>query len=155
MIHAEGAATFFNRTYDETMDLIIEARDYLSNAENRERHGLAPSERLSMSCETMRVTSRLTQIMAWLLVRKAVHAGEMTEDQAAQEEYRLAGHMVCNDVSAESDAYMPRHLKSLLQRSYHLYARVSRLDQLIDVEHVKGQEAWMTKPEGDTQSLPN
>lgn len=149
MFQADGTATFFNRTYDETMDLILEARDYLTGSEARDRKALGPVQRLSVSCETMRITSRLTQVMAWLLIRKAVHAGEMTEEQAADEQYRLAGQLVCNDIAAEEDEEMPSHLKSLLRRSYSLYTRVSRLDRMLEDSEYE-QEGDRMPPAGIT-----
>lgn len=120
---------YFTRTYDEAMSLMLEARHYLRYGEQRDRGTLQPMDRLAVSCETMRLTSRLTQVMAWLLVRKAVHAGELTELEAATEAYRLSGHSVCSDAGAP--IRLPRPLRSLLDRSRHLYERVSRLDELV------------------------
>ena len=73
---------FFNGPYDETMALLIEARNYIAYHDAAEHRKLPPQVRLQISYESMRVTSRLTQVMAWLLAQKAVHAGEMTKAQA-------------------------------------------------------------------------
>lgn len=128
--HRPGTA-FFNRTYDEAMSLLLEARNYLTYGDARDRARLSPVQRLTVSCETMRLTSRLTQVMAWLLVQKAVHAGEMTEDQAASDEFRLSGHSVCTIVTVDVGQVIPMALRSLLDRSFSLYERVSRLDDQI------------------------
>ena len=55
----------------------------------------------------MRITTRLTQIMAWLLAQKAVHAGELTARQMASEEYRLDGQSVCLDDDERHHAGLP------------------------------------------------
>lgn len=123
--------TFFNKTYDETMGLMIEARDYISYGSQRDNRDMRPGDRLVISCETLRITSRLTQVMAWLLVQKAVHAGEMTQEQAVTEPYRLSGQSVCEDRDYEEMELLPRALRSLLERSYNLYVRVARLDALM------------------------
>jgi regulator of CtrA degradation len=126
-------AIFFEGTYDETLDLLVEARDYLTELEPIGRRGLGTEERLVLNCEAFRITSRLTQVMAWLLIQKAVHAGELTRRDAAAEEHRLAGHSVClaNDLPPVS---LPASFVSLLDRSYRLYTRVERLDALVGLE---------------------
>ena len=125
------APVFFNRTYDETFDLLLEARDYLAHREPLDRRELGPDDRLVVNCEALRLTSRLTQIMAWLLVQKAVHAGEMTRAEAASGQHRLSGQAVCLTREVVGGYPIPARLRSLLDRSYNLYTRVERLDALV------------------------
>ena len=82
---------FIEPTYDDTMALLDEARNYVGFREPELREGLSDAVRLRASYETMRVTSRLTQVMAWLLTQKAVHAGEMTEAEAFSEAFAIWG----------------------------------------------------------------
>ncbi|HYH38255.1 MAG TPA: DUF1465 family protein [Azospirillum sp.] len=123
------AATFFNGTYDETMALLIEARNYIAYHESGDHRGLPPHVRLQISYESMRVTSRLTQVMAWLLAQKAVHAGEISQEVAASEEFALSGGEICSDPSGPDNEELPSGLRSLLERSHRLYMRVHRLDE--------------------------
>ncbi|WP_420346902.1 DUF1465 family protein [Pelagibius sp.] len=129
----DRTVAFFDSTFDEALALTREARDYLTHREPEERKKMSPAERMAMSCETMRLTARLTQIMAWLLVQKAVHAGEMTREEAAAEEYRLSGKEVCEETTppVEGAQLQPR-LVDLLDRSHRLYQRVARLDAMQD-----------------------
>jgi regulator of CtrA degradation len=123
------ATAFFGKTYAEAMDLLVEARDYLAHREPIDRAGLVPVEKLRFCGETMRLTARLTQIMAWLLAQRAVHAGEITQEEALAEHRALAEHAICMEGEGEGGA-MPRRLLSLLDRSQRLYVRVARLDEL-------------------------
>jgi regulator of CtrA degradation len=126
----ETATRFFGKTYDETMALLVASRDYLANAQPAEARGLKPIERLRVNCEAMRLTTRLTQIMAWLLAQRAVHEGEITREKAAGEEYRLTAEEVC---LAEMDCAgnsLPPRLCELLDQSRRLYVRVARLDEM-------------------------
>lgn len=126
----ETATRFFGKTYDETMALLVASRDYLANAQPAEARGLKPIERLRVNCEAMRLTTRLTQIMAWLLAQRAVHEGEITRERAAGEEYRLTAEEVC---LAEMDCAgnsLPPRLCELLDQSRRLYVRVARLDEM-------------------------
>ena len=121
---------FLDRAYNEAFDLLVEARDYFAYREPQERHVLRIEQRLQLNCEALRLTSRLTQIMAWLLVQKAVHAGEMSAIEAAADEHRLAGQYVCLVQSDPDTLPLPAHLQSLLDRSYLLYQRIGRLDAM-------------------------
>jgi regulator of CtrA degradation len=124
---------YFRRTYDETLALMIEARNYMAYADRGNREKAEGLRGLRMSCEAMRVTSRLTQIMAWLLMQRAVHEGEVALDEALSDENRLSGEEVCLDETFSHDETLPGGLRSLLQRSLSLYQRVSRLEaQMLD-----------------------
>lgn len=119
---------FFGRTYDETMTLMVEAKNYLAYVEDRERRRAEVFAGLRMSCEAMRVTSRLTQVMAWLMMQRAVHEGEIDAKTALAEENRLSGADVCLDQSHSADEALPNGLRSLLTRSLSLYQRIARLE---------------------------
>ena len=127
-----AATTFFSKTYDETYALLVEARDYMSAAQARRRDG--PEHGLVGALETLRLTARLTNIMAWLLVQRAVHAGEIGQRQARAAPYRLGSHRVCSEAGGEDSAALPSRLRELLQRSRKLCQRVARLDEMIGRE---------------------
>lgn len=126
----ETATRFFGKTYDETMSLLLASRDYLATAQPAEAVGLKPIDRLRVNCEAMRLTTRLTQIMAWLLAQRAVFAGEMARAQAASEEFRLSADAVCMAESDVATNVLPARLQDLLDQSRKLYIRVARLDEL-------------------------
>lgn len=126
----ETATRFFGKTYDETMSLLLASRDYLANAQPGDAVGLKPIDRLRVNCEAMRLTTRLTQIMAWLLAQRAVYAGEIGRAEAASDEYRLAADTVCLAESEAAAHVLPARLLELLDESRRLYIRVARLDEL-------------------------
>lgn len=124
--------TFFGRTYDEALQLVTEARDYFVNNMGMDRRGGANiSDRLLYDCETLRLSTRLTQVMAWLLMQRAVHEGEIAFEDLVQEEYRLGGRDVCLDNDSDVLETLPPHLRSLMERSLKLYQRVARLDEMV------------------------
>ena len=124
------ATAFFGKTYGEAMSLLLEARDYLTYGEPVDRARLSQFDQLRLCCETMRLTARLTEIMAWLLAQRAVHAGEITQEEALGEHRALGDVAVCIDGLDAAETVMPRGLASLLERSHALYIRVARLDEL-------------------------
>ncbi len=124
--------SFFDNTFEEALALTRQARSYFASRDMEKPIGATPEAQLLTSCESMRVTARLTQVVAWFLVQKAVHNGEMPKEEALKPEYRLQGHGVCDQDSPEFDADMPTELRSLLDQSHRLYQRVARLDALLD-----------------------
>jgi regulator of CtrA degradation len=122
---------FFGRTYDETMTLLVEARNYVIVGELRHLPVTKPTDRLILCCETMRLTARLTHVMAWLLAQKAVHAGEITLAEAAAEPFVLGGRTTCLDENPGVAALGDEWLLTLLDRSRRLYIRVARLDEMV------------------------
>lgn len=119
--------TFLDGTYREALALTREARDYVALQERRDRAGLPPELQLLASCESLRLTARLTQVMAWLLLQRAVHAGEISPQEAREPHHRLGGREICQAAAAGADRLPPR-LRELLGRSAELYQRVARLD---------------------------
>lgn len=131
---AEGATEapmFFRGTYDEAFDLLVEARNYVRNDVAAFKYADNPPDPVTMTQETLRLTSRLTQVMAWLMAQRAVQEGEIGEEEFVKDKYRLEGQQVCLkraiDEMAEED--LPEGLNDLMDRSYSLYSRIMRLDE--------------------------
>lgn len=124
-------APFLNRVYDEAMALLIETRNYIAYQERKDADGLPPEVRLIISQETLRMTSRLTQAMAWLLAQKAVQTGEVDARDTLVQEMTVDGEAVCLDDSRTDDDRLPAAVRSLLARTRSLYVRVHRLDRMM------------------------
>ncbi|WP_342454590.1 DUF1465 family protein [Sphingomonas sp. H160509] len=70
--------------YSEAMLLADEARTYFDEAGRVEREALDPLIRVSFSCESLKVTTRLMHVIAWLLTQRAVQAGELRPPRRAR-----------------------------------------------------------------------
>lgn len=112
--------------YVEAMVLADEARSYFDGNGREERLSLDPIARVGFSCESLKVTTRLMQIIAWLLTQRAVEAGELSRSQARNEARRL-GEAADSDPAVLEK--LPEGAASLVQASQELYARVRRLDE--------------------------
>ncbi len=132
MNDAATSVAYFDSTFQEAMTLTREARDYLAYQEKSDLEKLSPVGRMVASCESMRITARVSQVVAWLLVQKAVHAGEITREEAAEPRFRLQGREVCEDSEAVAEEALPERLIELLDRSLKLYQRVARLDAMLE-----------------------
>lgn len=126
-----SATTFFSKSYDEALALVEEARDYVRDGVAAESRFLPPDLRILLSCETLRLTTRLTEVMAWLFAQRAHHEGELTADQVADDGRRLGTQELCLASPGVPLDYLPPRLASLMERSERLYRRVQRLDEMV------------------------
>lgn len=126
---AEPQLLFLPGVFNETLGLLFDAHHYFQSRGGEDQASIAPELRLSYSNEMTRVTMRLTSVMAWLMVRRAVYAGRIDEDKAATN-YRLDGAEVCLAHEADILANMPYYLTYLSERSRDVYTRIHRLDSM-------------------------
>ena len=112
--------------YVEAMILADEARGYFDQTGRLERTLLDPMTRVTFSCESLKITTRLMHVIAWLLTQRAVDAGELPASDALDPSRRL-GPAPTSDPDAT--AAMPRHAQTLILSSVDLYRRVARLDE--------------------------
>lgn len=114
--------------YAEALALADEARGYFAQTGQDERLNLEPMERVLFSCESLKVTTRLMHVISWLLVGKAVAAGEMTPAEATVPERRL-GFVEGSDEAKEPRlTLLPAQAFSLIRRSRDLYERVGHIE---------------------------
>lgn len=123
-------AKLIESLYGEAMALAEAARGYFDGIGRDERDALDPVVRVAFSCESLKVTTRLMHVIAWVLTQRAVEAGEMDWAEARQPVRRLGASP---DSDAAQLAVLPRQAQRLTQASLDLHRRVERLDALADV----------------------
>ncbi len=112
--------------YIDAMVLADEARGYFDQGGKADRDMLDPMQRVSFSCESLKVTTRLMHVIAWLLTQRAVDSGEMAARDALDPSRRLGPAPVSEKEAIEA---MPLTAQGLIEASAELYRRVARLDQ--------------------------
>jgi len=112
--------------YTEAMLLADEARHYFDEAGRDERAMLEPFARVGFACESLKVTTRIMHIVAWLLTQRAIESGEIASRDGRRAERRL-GHAQDSDPAVINQ--LPPAAKRLINSSADLYARVKRLDE--------------------------
>ena len=132
----ETFSAVVDKTFEDTLDLSVEARNYAAFAPSARGDGRrTPMEGLAVAGSRLRVTSRLAGVMAWLLYRKAVGAGEIDAAETLRTLPRLDGVDPCLDDRNDGHRGLPAGLQDLLARSHRLYLRVARLDATIREAH--------------------
>ena len=112
--------------YTEAMLLADEARSYFDDAGRDDRGTLEPFARVGFACESLKVTTRIMHIVAWLLTQRAVESGEIATREGRRPERRL-GHAQDSDPAVVEQ--LPEAAQRLINSSADLYARVKRLDE--------------------------
>lgn len=132
--------------YTEAMLLADEARSYFDDSGRDERGRLDPLVRVNFACESLKVTTRIMHIVAWLLTQRAVESGEIPFREGRRPERRL-GH--AQDSDPEVLERLPDAAQRLASASADLYSRVKRLDDgnLADEPHVSPARALMGRLE--------
>lgn len=125
-----SSTAYFSRTFDEALGLVVEARDYVAGRLAFDREIGGPLHQLTCDCETLRLTTRLTQVMAWLFIQRALHEGEISAADAQRDENRLGAPDVCLQNDDATIGHLPKRLASLMSRSHALYQRIARLDEM-------------------------
>lgn len=122
----EIAEKLIDELYLEAMVLADEARSYLELWGMRDRDDVQPLTRIQLSCESLKVTTRLMQVIAWLLTRRALARGEIDAAEAASEKYRL-GDAAPTD--HRTTIGFPSDMRVLIAASESLYQRALRLEE--------------------------
>ena len=128
------ASEQFEKVFKEGMSLVEETANYLDgpgrlDARVLERHGA-----IAYATESMRLTTRLMQLASWLLLQRAIGAGELTVEDARKENHRIS----LNDIGKGHDLAgaeaLPDALKALVDRSLTLHLRIQKLDSMISTQ---------------------
>lgn len=111
--------------YVEAMLLADEARSYFDEGGRVEREALRPMTRVTFSCESLKVTTRLMHVIAWLLTQRAVQQGDLTPCDALDPARRLGGGPVTEPAVLDE---LPEQARGMIASSIDLHRRVARLD---------------------------
>lgn len=112
--------------YTEAMLLADEARAYFDENGRDDREMLDPMLRVGFSCESLKVTTRLMHVIAWLLTQRAIDTGELSPIQGRHPSRRV-GHAAASDDALV--ARLPDDARGLIEASIDLYERVKRIDR--------------------------
>jgi len=124
------------RTFEEGMAMVEETAAYLDGPGRMESRDLARAVALAYAGESMRLTTRLMQLASWLLIRRAVSEGELTQEQAVEEQRKIKLPVAGAEQPARDLGQLPSRLRELIEQSVKLQERVIRLDQMLDFKEM-------------------
>jgi regulator of CtrA degradation len=124
----------FSVVFQEGMALVEATAAYLDGDGRADAKGLESQVSLAYATESMRLTTRLMQLASWLLIRRAVNEGEMTPEQAFEEQNKVKFQHMITNASEEAYAALPVRLRELNEASLSLHRRVMAIDKLLKSE---------------------
>ena len=130
----------FRTVFREGMALVEAAATYLDGDGRKEARKLQPPYSLAYATESMRLTTRLMQLASWLLIRRAVSEGELTLEQAFEEQRKIKLSVKGSDQPSRNFNALPLRLKELIHQSIKLQERIVRLDQMLGLEQAPASE---------------
>lgn len=112
--------------YQEALKLLDEGRDYLEWQAPIDLNSLSATDNLYLTREVARLTARITEILAWLIVQKVILNGRFQPITKIE----LGDQTHCKQDSREACPIpIPPELLDLLDRSLKMYERVERLEE--------------------------
>ena len=127
----------FQAVYREGMTLVEATAQYLDGAGRDDSRHLTGQLALTYATESMRLTTRLMNLASWLLIRRSVNTGEMSQQKARSERQRLK-----IDIGRPSHvrdyAGLPQKLRELIEASFEFQDKIVKLDRLFEDGPVLG-----------------
>jgi regulator of CtrA degradation len=121
----------FHKVFQEGMGLVEETAAYLDGPGRQEVRGLGRQGAIAYATESMRLTTRLMQLASWLLLQRAVSAGELTREAAQAEKQRINLSEIGPGHELQGAERLPAGLNALVARSLRLHDRVVTLDAMV------------------------
>lgn len=121
-----------DRLYVDAMVLADEARYYFDDRAAEHREALGRIARVEFACESLKVTTRLMHVIAWLLTQRAILNGELSASARESEQYQLGPACVTPQDVMDG---LGDDMIELIAASEDLYERVARLERQFLTRH--------------------
>ncbi|MEE4239491.1 MAG: DUF1465 family protein [Anderseniella sp.] len=125
------ASRQFHEVFQEGMSLIEETANYLDGPGRQDVRDLDKQGSVTYASQSMRLTTRLMQLASWLLLQRAVSAGEISRAEAEQEKGRISLDEIGQGQPLDGEEQLPEALQALVTRSLRLHERILTLDVMI------------------------
>ena len=133
-----AASEQFDKVFKEGMSLVEETANYLDGPGRQDARLLDRHGAVAYATESMRLTTRLMQLASWLLLQRAIGAGEMTSEDARKEKHRISLADIGRGNSLSGSEQLPKGLLDIVERSLSLHQRVLKLDVLLNMQAKSG-----------------
>lgn len=119
----------FDHIFKEGMTLVERTAAYLNGPGRAEAKSLAGPVSVLYATESMRLTTRLLDLASWLLIRRSLKEGEITEEEAAKKRRRVKLQAFERPAHVKGFTDLPQGLRGLIEESFSLHDRIVQLDR--------------------------
>ncbi len=143
------ASEQFDQVFKEGMALVERTAAYLEGPGRTEAKRLKAPANVLYATESMRLTTRLLDLASWLLIRRAIKEGEMSEAEAQNKRKSVSLQGAAKASHVQGLTTLPEGLQDLIGESYALNERIVRLDRALSVKlDDVGSEPVLSNPVG-------
>ena len=128
------ASEQFDKVFREGMGLVEETANYLDGPGRKEARLLDRHGAVAYATESMRLTTRLMQLASWLLLQRAIAAGEMRPEEARRERRRITLGEIGRGSPVSGAEQLPAGLLNIIERSLALHQRVVKFDAMMGLQ---------------------
>lgn len=125
------ASEQFDRVFREGMGLVEETANYLDGPGREDARLLDRHGAVAYATESMRLTTRLMQLASWLLLQRAVGAGEMKREDVLKERHRISLADIGRGLPLTGAEQLPVALLDIVERSLSLHQRILKFDAML------------------------
>lgn len=122
------ASAQFDRVFKEGMSLVERTAAYLDGDGRKAAKSLVGQATVLYTTESMRLTTRLLDLASWLLIRRALKDGEITEIQAQKKRARVKLQSLGRPSHIRGFETLPDGLQKMIEESFALHDRIVQLD---------------------------
>ena len=122
----------FDKIFKEGMGLVEETANYLDGQGRVDSRVLDRPGTIAYATESMRLTTRLMQLASWLLLQRAITAGEVSDTEASREKSRVNLNEIGAGNNIPGADALPEGLIELISRSLRLHERVVVMDSMLN-----------------------
>ncbi|MFA5899838.1 MAG: DUF1465 family protein [Hyphomicrobium sp.] len=144
------ASAQFDVVFKQGMALVERTAAYLEGPGRAEAKRLPTTVNVLYASESMRLTTRLLDMASWLLVRRALKEGDISEAEAQRKRKGAAQQAPARSSHVAGFGELPDTLRGLVEESYALQDRIAQLDRAMSIksDNVADSEAAFANPVG-------
>ena len=143
------ASEQFDLVFKEGMALVERTASYLEGPGRAGAKRLGAPANVLYASESMRLTTRLLDLASWLLIRRALKEGEISETEAQKKRSSVSLHGPAKPSHVQGYDTLPEGMRDLISESYALHDRIVRLDRALSLKlEEAGAEQMLTNPVG-------
>ena len=128
------ASEQFDKVFREGMGLVEETANYLDGPGRQDARLLDRHGAVAYATESMRLTTRLMLLASWLLLQRAIGAGEMNQDDVRKERHRISLSDIGRGKPLNGAEQLPPALNDIVERSLSLHQRVLKFDAMLNIQ---------------------
>lgn len=144
------ASAQFDVVFKQGMALVERTAAYLEGPGRTEAKRLQAAVNVLYASESMRLTTRLLDMASWLLVRRALKEGDISEAEAQRKRKGAMPQAPSRSSHTAGFGELPESLRALVEESYALQDRIVQLDRAMSIkaDTVTPGDAALTNPVG-------